>query len=106
MYTTASTLRSFIASLTEARPRALTWSPSSKPGVSRRLRVNPAALRPARRGRRDSGWKGADAATRSLRTELRVELLPAPCLPTKTTVISVLPLARSVLSTSIRLCCV
>ena len=106
MYTTACTSRSFIASFTDASPRADTWSPSSSPGVSRKLTVNPAAWRAASSGRSDSGWNGALCATRSLSTELSVELLPAPCFPTKTTVISVWFFARSALSVSIRLCCV
>mmetsp|Transcript_27758 Transcript_27758/g.44496 ORF Transcript_27758/g.44496 Transcript_27758/m.44496 type:complete len:341 (-) Transcript_27758:38-1060(-) len=106
IYTTACTSRSFSASFTLASPRALTWSPSSRPGVSSRLRVNPAAVRPASSGRKLSGWNGADAATRSLSTELSVELLPDPCLPTNTTVISVISLVRSLPSTSTSACCV
>ena len=81
MYTTACTSRSFIASFTDASPRADTWSPSSSPGVSRKLTVNPAAWRAASGGRSDSGWNGALCATRSLSTELSVELFPAPLLP-------------------------
>ena len=64
--------------------------------------VKPAARLAARRGRSVSGWNGAAAATRSLRTELRVELLPAPCLPTNTTVISVWPLEVILERTSLR----
>ena len=102
MYTTACTSRSFMASLTLDMPRCDTASPSSKPGVSRKAMVNPAAFRAARRGRSVSGWNGAAAATRSLRTELSVELLPTPCLPTNTTVISVWPLEVILESTSLR----
>mmetsp|Transcript_4863 Transcript_4863/g.18005 ORF Transcript_4863/g.18005 Transcript_4863/m.18005 type:complete len:200 (-) Transcript_4863:128-727(-) len=106
MYTTACTSLSFMASFTEARPRCDTWSPSIKPGVSKKDTVNPAACRDARSGRSDSGWNGALCATRSFSTLFRVDDLPAPCFPTKTTVISVWFCARNTLSASIKLCCV